>query len=640
MKKINWFLAMLFASNVGFCQENGDTLSVDVSTVEVVKQATALASESLRIVTVLSKQDIAAMPVQSVNDLLDYLPGVDVRSRGTNGVLADLSIRGGTFDQVIVLLNGVNVTDPQTGHQNLDIPIDISVVDRIEILQGTSMNVFGLSAFSGAINIITGTRKENGVEVGLVGGSNGYVAPHVGATAHTEKLTATASVSHNQSSGYIDNTDFNFSNAFLHLEYRDSTLGTYSFQLGGQIKKFGANSFYSVNYPNQYEQDNTLISSLQWRKSFGRNDFSSSIFYRAHYQEFELFRNRENAPVWYGNHNYHISQLYGGNVKYALYSKVGKTTVGVELRDERIVSNVLGDALSAPKRVPMSAPEDSIFFIYGKNRMNVNCFGEQTFVWGKFTSSLGFSGNYNSMFQSNVCWGANVGYRILQTVRLYANANSALRLPTFTDMYYKSATQLANPNLRPEKSTTFEVGTQLQSKSLSGRVSGYYRIGSNIIDWARTADEEVWNSMNIDNVNAFGSELSLKYCWNAVVKTVGISYSFCKLNKESGTLISKYALDYLRNLLTISLNHTIYKRIGANWQYTWRDRSGTYVEVDGKVAENKPYSLLDVQAYWNNETTKIFFEVSNIFNTNYFDYGGVVQPGTQLRVGLNVHLAR
>ena len=142
MKKINWFLAMLFASNVGFCQENGDTLSVDVSTVEVVKQATALASESLRIVTVLSKQDIAAMPVQSVNDLLDYLPGVDVRSRGTNGVLADLSIRGGTFDQVIVLLNGVNVTDPQTGHQNLDIPIDISVVDRIEILQGTSMNVF------------------------------------------------------------------------------------------------------------------------------------------------------------------------------------------------------------------------------------------------------------------------------------------------------------------------------------------------------------------------------------------------------------------------------------------------------------------------------------------------------------------
>lgn len=640
MKKINWFLAMLFASNVGLSQENEDTLSVDVSTVEVVKQATALASESLRIVTVLSKQDIAAMPVQSVNDLLDYVPGIDVRSRGTDGVQADLSMRGGTFDQVIVLLNGVNVTDPQTGHQNLDIPIDLSVVDRIEILQGTSMNVFGLSAFSGAINIITGGKTDNSVDVGVTGGSNGYVAPHIGLSAHTEKLTATASVSHKQSSGYIDNTDFNYSNAFLHLEYRDSTLGTYSFQLGGQIKKFGANSFYSVNYPNQYEQDNTLISSLQWRKSFGRNDFSSSIFYRAHYQEFELFRNKENAPAWYGNHNYHISQLYGGNVKYALYSKVGKTTVGVELRDERIVSNVLGDALSTPKRVPMSPPEDSIFFIYGKNRMNVNCFGEQTFVFGKFTSSLGFSGNYNSMFHTNVCWGANVGYRVSTKIRLYANANSALRLPTFTDMYYKSATQLANPNLRPEKSTTFEIGTQLQSNSLSGRVSGYYRIGTDIIDWARTADEEVWNSMNIDNVNAFGSELSMKYNWNTIVKTVGVSYSFCRLNKESGTLISKYALDYLRNTLTISLNHTIYKRVCANWQYTWRDRVGTYVGADGATTEYNPFSLLDVQVYWNNGTTNVFVEVSNLFNTQYYDYGGVEQPGMQVRVGLNVHFAR
>ena len=176
MKKINLFVATLLLSNGIFGQNEGDTLSVDVSTVEVVKQATTLASESLRIVTVLSKDDIATMPVQSVNDLLDYLPGVDVRTRGANGVLADLSMRGGTFDQVIVLLNGVNVTDPQTGHQNLDIPIDISVVDRIEILQGTSMNVFGLSAFSGAINIITGTRAENSVDVGLVGGSDGYLA--------------------------------------------------------------------------------------------------------------------------------------------------------------------------------------------------------------------------------------------------------------------------------------------------------------------------------------------------------------------------------------------------------------------------------------------------------------------------------
>lgn len=640
MKKINLFVATLLLSNGIFGQNEGDTLSVDVSTVEVVKQATTLASESLRIVTVLSKDDIATMPVQSVNDLLDYLPGVDVRTRGANGVLADLSMRGGTFDQVIVLLNGVNVTDPQTGHQNLDIPIDISVVDRIEILQGTSMNVFGLSAFSGAINIITGTRAENSVDVGLVGGSDGYLAPHIGVSAQTEKLTTTVSVSHNQSSGYIDNTDYDFTNAFLHMAYRDSTMGTISFQFGGQIKKFGANSFYSIKYPNQFENDNTMLSSLQWRKSFGRNELSSTAFYRAHYQEFQLFRDNINAPAWYGNHNYHISQVCGGNVKYAMYSNVGKTTFGVELRDERIVSNVLGDELAAPKRVPMTASEDSIFFLYEKNRVNVNCFGEQTFVLGKFTASLGFSGNYNSMFQTNMCWGTNVGYRITPSVRIYANANSALRLPTFTDMYYKSATQLANPNLRPETSKTFEIGTQLRTNSLSGRLSGYYRIGSDIIDWARTEQEEVWHSMNIDNVNACGTEVSLQYQWNAIIKCVGASYAFCTLNKKSGEWISKYALDYLRNTLTLSLNHCIYKKFGANWQYSWRDRVGSYVGANGVVTENKPFSLLDVQGYWNNETTKVFVEVSNVFNTLYYDYGGVEQPRRQIRVGLNVHFTR
>ena len=133
-----------------------DSMYVNLRKIEVVKNQPGIASESLRIVTTLTRNDIANLPVRSINELLDYVPGIDVRSRGTNGVQADITMRGGTFDQVIILLNGINITDPQTGHQNLDLPVDISVIDRIEVLQGTALNVFGLSAFSGAINIITG----------------------------------------------------------------------------------------------------------------------------------------------------------------------------------------------------------------------------------------------------------------------------------------------------------------------------------------------------------------------------------------------------------------------------------------------------------------------------------------------------
>ena len=635
MKKFECIVIALLCAK--FCLAQNDTI-IPISTVEISRQATSLASELLRIVTTLTKQEIADLPVQSINDLLDYLPGIDVRSRGTNGVQADLSIRGGTFDQVVVLLNGINITDPQTGHQSLDIPIDISIIDRIEVLQGTSMNVFGLSSFSGAINIITGTQKKQGVEVGLVGGSNGYFAPHVAARTSNEKWNVTASASTNQSSGYIENTDFQYSNLYFQTNYSDSTIGTLSFQLGTQIKKFGANSFYSFKYPNQYEKDNVLISSLQWLKTLGKTEISATGFYRMHYDEFQLFRNNIDAPAWYKNHNYHISQLSGGNAKFSRYFLFGKLTLGTELRNEHIVSNVLGDTLKSLKKVPFTNPKDSLFFSFGKNRTNVNYFGEQTFVCGKFTASVGFSANYNTMFKSNFCYGVNFGYRINHLLRVYANANKALRLPTFTDMYYKSANQLANPSLQPEESFTWELGSQIQNQRFSCRFSGYYRIGSNIIDWTRTKDDEIWKSMNIDNVNTLGTEISAQYNIGKFIKSVGASYAFCTLNKKSGELISKYALDYLHNFITININHSIYKHLGINWQYSYQERLGCYVDSNGNTINYKPFSLLDLQAYWNNNHTKLFVDVTNLCNTKYYDYGGIEQPEIEFHTGIQIQL--
>lgn len=639
MKKINLLCSIALLSLPGFCQVSDDSLLVNLPNIEVVKQQTTLASESLRIVTTLTKQEIAKIPAQSINDLLDYIPGIDVRSRGNNGVQADMIMRGGTFDQVIILLNGVNITDPQTGHQNLDIPIDLSIVDRIEILQGTSMNIFGLSSFSGAINIITGTQKDTKVDVGLIGGSNGYVAPHISATASKGKWDVSASASTNQSSGYIDNTDFKYTNAYLQTNYTDSTLGKFSFQLGGQLKEFGANSFYSLAYPNQFEKDKTLLTSLLWTKGFGRFDVTSSVFYRAHYDEFQLFRDDYGLtiPSWYTNHNYHISQVTGGNIKTSAYTKIGKSTLGIEIRNEHIVSNVLGDSLSAPKEVPFAKGE---YFTVGKTRLNFNYFGEQTFIVKKFTASVGFSGNYNSMFNSNFCAGGNLGYNFSSLCKIYANANSALRLPTFTDMYYKSATQLANPNLQPEKSITMELGAQGHSSAFSYRASAYYRIGKDIIDWAKAEGEEKWRSMNIDNVNALGAELSAQYKFKTFLKQIGATFSYCKLNKESGELISKYALDYLHTSFTLNIDHTIYKNWGANWQLSYQDREGNYIGTKGTAEDYEPIALLDVQTYWTNNNTKLFIEATNLFGTKYFDYGGVEQPGLQARVGINVHFAK
>ena len=154
-----------------FATESKDSTSLltenNLNEINIIGNHRNIYSENLRVITSITKEQIKNLPVQNVNELLDYLPGIDVRQRGTNGVQADVSMRGGTFDQVLILLNGINITDPQTGHYNMDLPVDLSMIERIELLQGTSMTLFGLSAFSGAINIITNESAKNTIKAHL-----------------------------------------------------------------------------------------------------------------------------------------------------------------------------------------------------------------------------------------------------------------------------------------------------------------------------------------------------------------------------------------------------------------------------------------------------------------------------------------
>ena len=131
--------------------------------VEVTGSRAPLAlGQAARMVTVLSREEIQAAPVQSINDLLKYTVGVDVRQRGPIGAQTDVSIRGGTSEQITILLNGINICDPQTGHNAFDFPCDISDIERIEVLEGPAGRVYGTSSLLGAINIVTksGERRE------------------------------------------------------------------------------------------------------------------------------------------------------------------------------------------------------------------------------------------------------------------------------------------------------------------------------------------------------------------------------------------------------------------------------------------------------------------------------------------------
>ena len=632
------FVALMCSPLALFADDETDGFDIqNLSEVSVVAVKQQVAGEALHVVSTITAQQLQSFPTTTLNELLDYLPGIDIRTRGANGAQADISMRGGTFDQVLILLNGVNITDVHTGHANLDIPLDLSTVERVEILQGTSVSQFGLSAFSGAINIVTNTTDQRCVKAKVDGGDFGYFAPALDFRYNKNKWRFELSGNYNQSTGYIDNTDYKYGNLYFNAHCADSVTGEWSLQLGGQLKGFGSNSFYSLKYPDQYEATKTIFGALTWQKQIRFLSMESGIFYRRHYDRFELFREGvAEFPTWYTGHNYHVADAAGINFKASFLYDIGKTAVGIEVRDEHIFSNVLGDALDEPKHVAGAA--DSICYTKSKNRLNINYFAEQTFYAGNFLASIGVSGNYNSMFRNNFACTANVGYTFDTDGAVFVNVSRALRLPTFTDLYYQSATQTANPNLKPEQSMTAEVGAHWGRKGFRVSLNAYYRVGKDLIDWVKAPEEEKWRSVNHTRVDAFGGEVTVGYKYGYWLKNLEVGYAYCQLDKDAGDLLSKYALDYLKHKLTVNVAHGIYKGFGASWQFTFQQREGNYTDKEGTVQNYQPVYLLDGRVYWQNAKLNVYVEASNLIGQRYYDYGGIEQPGRWFKAGIAVNL--
>ena len=221
----------------------------------------------VRVVAVIQQAEIERAAVNNLPDLLRYLQGTDLRTRGGEGVQSDLNILGGTFDQTMVMINGVNFTDPQTGHHSLNLPVEISQIERIEILHGPGAWSEGSVAYAGAINIITKSPRKTGASLSLSGGSFGYFKGDANLQFAKKSgqwnLSAQAGGGYGRSDGYAENTDFDILNLYTNIVAAKGNKHTIAAQAGYQHKAFGANSFYTAAYPEQFEETSLWLSSLQ-----------------------------------------------------------------------------------------------------------------------------------------------------------------------------------------------------------------------------------------------------------------------------------------------------------------------------------------------------------------------------------------
>ena len=614
--------------------------------------------QAARMVTVLDRADIAQAPVQSINDLLKYAIGVDVRQRGPIGAQTDISIRGGTSEQIILLLNGINICDPQTGHNAMDLPVDLNDIVRIEVLEGPAGRIYGTSSLVGAVNIVTssGSGRSRSEECGVrseitlhaEGGSYGYL--NLGMryshsplhTPHSSNYSSNHSLSANyaRSDGWSRsragrlNTDFSGSKGFYQGQYENENMRL-NWHLGIADKGWGSGTFYASpkwQADEQYEHTTKLFSALQAQTRQGPLHLNASIYWNQNRDRYEGYRGQAEKMKY----NYNRTNVYGVSAGAYFDWKAGRTAFGAEVRNEDLVSGNLGEPLAQTHHIKGTDRD----YTLGVNRTNISGYLEHNILLRDVTISAGLVAVKNTWSSMNmtVYPGIDVSYRPTPNWKLHASYNTSLRMPSFTEMYYKLQGYSADPHLKPEEMQAIELGLNYHLSFINCQLSLWHHHGSNMIDWimdTSKGEAAEWQSVNHTTINSLGIEAGFNF--QCSIFNVQCHYGYIHQDKQQeANLVSQYALEYLKHKLVARAQLQMTKQLSLGVNLRWQDRVGAYTDFAGQAHDYEPYTLVDTRLTWAQRKWKAYLEANNLFDTSYHDYGLVEQPGRWIIAGASI----
>lgn len=625
-----------------FAQE--DSLRIDkkleLDEVEILSAVEPLVyNQQARIVSLVSKLEISQSVQTDLASVLFKQRAVDIRSRGGFGVQSDLSIRGSSFDQVLVLLNGIPISDPQTGHFSLNLPFALKAIQRIEILEGSAARIYGANAFAGAVNIITQASGKKQLNLKIEGGQHDYYNLGISANYVLDRFRTFLSYQKSGSDGYMENTEFQMQKFFLQSLWIGNNYNI-DMLLGALQKDFGANGFYSAKYPLQYEKNKAYNGNVN--VNFGKIFISRiGAFWRRHQDQWIL--TKENPSIY---QNFHQTDTYGLKTNHRFESKFGKTQIGSEIKSESIWSTSLGESQTELKPVPW---DEDYSFSHHFKRENASLFVDQQFSIGKnIFIALGVLANWNSDYdQIDIYPGVDLSYSFSSTLKLIASVNQANRLPTFTDMYYSGPANLGNADLLPEKATSYELGLRYAKHKVSFDLIPFARIGENIIDWVWLEEVEKWQTQNIHKQTIIGLELGLKY--NAfseknIIQNLYANYTYIDSDVKKNAKLTKYASTHLKNQLNIGGTLQVFPKFNLIFGLAYRDRMGVFQSYNftDKIYVEELYNdvlLLDIKAEYSFKSYTFFIDGKNLLNKKYFEYG-VLQAGSWLKAGVSINLEK
>ena len=608
--ELKYFLvgAVSVVSATYFAQGTRDTLNLD-SVVITENRMHSTLNNSSRQLTLLSRSEFTTAPARSVAEVLAYQPGIDIRQRGLNGMQSDISIRGGSFEQTLLMVNGMKLTDPQTGHHTMNLPVPMEALQRVEILKGSASSIYGQNAFTGAVNLITAIPDKRLIRGEISVGDFNLQHFSFYAALPGKRFKQALSVVRDYSSGYQHNSDFTgeqmYYESALVLSNRHSLKSLFSYS----NRQMGANGYYSNRFPDQYEAIETGFGSLDYQYKHAGLQIKWRAYARQNHDEFLLKRYQ---PEFYRNR--HTSTTLASELHVGYLSRFGQSGIGLELRKEDLRSTNLGE----------------------RDRQFAGLFIEHKYIGTRYDLRAGVYGNYFSGYGLKFFPGAEAGFRIGRHGKVVSSFGYSYRIPTYTELFYIDPTTLSNANLKPENALTYDLGYRMHHSNFKGEVVFYRRQTNNLIDYYRDGSDlsvnpNFWVPNNILKVNFNGVELSGHYQFKSDsikfgIRSIQLSWHYIDATIHNADGVeTKYSLSALRQQLIggIELKLTDCVLWTLKARYLMRQNSAAYTLMDTKLTVKI------------NRHINCFVMLTNAFNTHYVEAGYVTMPGRWISCGAN-----
>lgn len=561
-------------------------------------------------VEIISSAQIVAMPVKSLADVLNYISGIDMNQRGVNGVQADVSLDGANFEETLLLIDGIPMRDPQTGHHMMNLPISLQQIDHIEVIHGAAGRLYGSNALAGAINIVTRSLEQAPkayleLTSGIQAAQNNNVDPmyqynqiQSAFVFGRDQFKQSISLQAQTSNGYRYNTDARQLQLSYRNQFTSAKNNSWKTQFSMLKNSFGANGFYAFPYDvDAGEHVNTYLGAIQGIINVKKWQLKPSIYSRYNEDHYVFIRS---VPAIYENR--HFTSSNGANLDMSRTNALGRIAVGAEARLETIHSNNLGV----------------------HQRYYTNAFLEQFWQYAKYgTLTAGLNAQYNAVLGWSFFPGIDWKQKVVAKVYAFASAGMGNRLPTFTELYYTDRANTSNDSLKAETARYFSIGFK-QRGQLSFEAYAFYRSIDQFVSYARMNATDKWTPNNIAQVNMKGINLNGSYQW---CKYSSIQFAYTYLNPSFNTTDAaqyKYSYEHAKHRVVLALQQNLSSRFSQtiSYRYVERFQANHYQVVDYR---------LNAQI---NPRVRAYCDITNVFNAQYYDRISIPMPSRWLRIGL------